>query len=90
MLTQTIDMNHSKASELQLDIHLDVDKGVLKMKRLRYLDDEKHEPYISNIECDINDGWIAHFIFGNQATDTHKVRIAKVGESFYGEQIDIS
>ena len=76
---------------MEIDILVDADKGIMKMKRVGFVDDHQYEIQISGINnCpdNTNGGWIPHFIFGSSSSN-QQLRIAKIDRSWYGNQQDI-
>ena len=85
-------MDHFGDKNMEIDILVDADKGIMKMKRVGFLNDDKYEIQISGIHnCpdNINGSWIPHFIFGSSKNSNQEIRIAKIDRTWYGKHQDI-
>ena len=90
-IRERIKMNHFTDVDIEIDIYLDADKKILKMKRVGYSDKEEYEPMINNLYTGNNEeGWIPNFNFGSQADKKQRIMIARIeDESWYGQKEDI-
>ena len=78
--------NHFARSQCEIDILLDVDKGLLNICIVGMCDD-KHEAKFYSLPLNTKHGWVPHFNFGTRAKDT-QIRFASVPIEWYGQQID--
>ena len=80
-------------SDAYIDIFVDADLGILRMKPITQIDDHDiSELKIVNInKCPTNPnaihGWIPYFAFNDLYGCKQQVRIAQIDESLYGKQI---
>ena len=90
-IRESIKLDHFKEGDMEIDIYLDADKRILKMKRVGYLDEEKYEPMITNLYTGNNkQGWIPNFTFGYDSGQEQQIRIARIVDiSLYGQQTAI-
>ena len=83
------DIEPSKQDSLSLiDIHLDCEKGQLRLCVVGNCDSQ-HEAILNGLnEFENKKGWVPHFNFGNVAFDT-EIRLAKIPNSWYGKHSTI-
>ena len=88
-----IQMNHFVEVNVKIDIYFNSDNdGILKIKRVGFSDDLKHEVLIKGINnCPENkgwwgkiNGWIPHFVFSSYSRCEQKIQIARIDKSWYG------
>ena len=86
-----INMRHFKDGDVEIDIYLDADQGLMRMKRVGFEDDDKYEAEFRNINnCpDNKDGWIAHFCFEISRDCDQEIRMAIIDKSWYGDEKEI-
>ena len=87
-IREKIDLKHFRDGNMDIDIYLDANEGTMRMKRVGFSDDEKHEVEINNINnCpqNVNGGWIPHFVFSPDSLNAQKLKICVMNPSFYGK-----
>ena len=91
IIRERIELDHFNEGDIEIDIYLDADKRILKMKRVGYLDEEKYEAMITNLYTGNNkEGWIPNFAFGGSAREEQQIRIARIVDiSLYGQEAGI-
>ena len=91
-IREKINMDHFRIKNIEIDIYLDADKGIMRLKRVGFADNNRYEPEFRNINnCPENkNGWIPHFIFAWDDKTKQELRIAKIDKSSYGKHIDIN
>ena len=85
-ITSRINLKYFKKEHSEIDIYLDADQGIMRMKRVGSKDADNHEVEIVNINNSNTDGWVPHLIFEQSKHCTQKIRIARIDESWYGKK----
>lgn len=81
-----VDLKYFKKKSSEIDIFLDADQGIMRIKRVGSKDADNHEVEIMNINNSNTDGWVPHLIFEQSKNCTQKIRIARIDESWYGKE----
>ena len=92
-IREKIKCDHFSDGNQEIDVFIDCDNGILRVKRVGYSNDTKHEVDIKGIDkCpeNRNGGWIPHFIFPFQGYDEYKITMARVNPSHYGKTRNIA
>ena len=92
-IREKINCNHFCDGNQEIDIFVDCDNGILRIKRVGYSDDTKYEFEINGINrCseNRNGDWIPHFIFSSNYGNGQKISMARIDSSHYGKTRNIA
>ena len=88
-LTRRVDLTYFRKKNSEIDIYVDADEGIMRIKSVGTKDADNHEVEMLNINNSNKDGWVPHFVFEQSKDCPQKIRIARINPSWYGQQNEI-
>jgi len=92
-IREKINVDHFKDGDEEIDVCVDCDGGIMRIKRIGYSENINHEIMINGInKCTDNhhNAWIPHFIWDWRKDNGIKISIAKINPSYYGKGRNIA
>ena len=81
----------TEKKDIEVDIYVDADSGVLRMKRVGLTHQSKSEIVIKGVKDNGNTDWIPHFMFSAVTKPyAQRIKIARIDNVCYGQTLDIT